>query len=157
MHLHTFAYVVRGSPLAWWREVSDPGCPQGDDPEGDALVGTSPDVPPQRMQAITFFVSLGTSYVQIARYQGRYFLRDGYHRAVALLRAGTTLVPAVVIDAPTFQYIVPTPGLFDHEVAFSDHAPALTDFWDDLVSADASQPAVRTVLRIQAQKFPVQG
>jgi hypothetical protein len=123
----------------------------------DALVGTSPDVPPQRMQAITFFVSLGTSYVQIARYQGRYFLRDGYHRAVGLLHAGTTHVPAVVIDAPTFQYIVPTSGLFDHEVAFSDHAPALTDFWDDSVSADARQPAVRTVLRIQAQKFPVQG
>jgi hypothetical protein len=123
----------------------------------DALVGTSPDVPPQKMKAITFFVSLGSSYVHVARYQGRYFLRDGYHRAVGLLRAGITDAPAVIIDAPAFQYIVPTPGLFDHEVAFSDHAPMLTDFWDDSVSADARQPAVRTVLRIQAQKFPVQG
>lgn len=123
----------------------------------DALVGTSPDVPPQRMQAVTFFVSLGASYVQVARYQGRCFLRDGYHRAVGLLRAGITHVPAVVIDAPTFQYIVPTPGLFDHEVAFSDHAPMLTAFWDDSVSAKARQPAVRTVPRIQAQRYLVQG
>jgi hypothetical protein len=123
----------------------------------DALVSPSPSVPPQRMQAITFFVSLGTSYVQVARYRDRYFLRDGYHRAVGLLRARVTRVPAVVIDAPTFQYVVPTPGLFDHEIAFSDHPPLLTDFWDDSVSANAHQPAVRTVLRIQAQKFPVQG
>jgi len=123
----------------------------------EALVSPSPSVPPQKMQAITFFVSLNTSYVQVARYQGRCFLRDGYHRAVGLLRAGTTRVPAVVIDAPTFQYVVPTPGLFDHEIAFSDHPPMLTDFWDDTVAVQAQQPAVRTVLRIQAQKFPVQG
>jgi len=33
----------------------------------DALAAPSPDVPPQRMQAITFLVSLGASYVQVAR------------------------------------------------------------------------------------------
>ncbi len=63
----------------------------------------------------------------------------------------------MVIDAPTFRYVVPTPGLFDHEIAFSDHAPLLTDFWDDSVSAEARQPAVRKVIRIRAEQFAVQG
>jgi len=41
------------------------------------------------------------------------------------------------------------PGLFDHEVAFSDRPPLLTDFWDDAVSADGTQPVVRKVVRIR--------
>jgi hypothetical protein len=123
----------------------------------EALVSASPQVPPQKVQAFTFFVNMGASYIQVAQYQGRSFLRDGYHRATGLLRAGITRVPAVVIDAPSFQYVAPTPGLFDHEVAFSDRAPRLADFWDDSVSADALQPAVRKVVRIRAEEFVVQG
>jgi hypothetical protein len=123
----------------------------------EALVSPSPDVPPQKVQAFTFFVSMGASYVQVARYQDRCFLRDGYHRAAGLLRAGVSLIPAVVIDAPSFQYVTSVPGLFDHEVAFSERAPKLTDFWDDSVAADALQPAVRKVVRIRADQFVVQG
>lgn len=123
----------------------------------EALVSPSPDVPPQKMQAFTFFVSMGASYVQVAQYQGRFFLRDGYHRAAGLLRAGITEVPTVVVDAPTFHFVASTPGLFDHEVAFSHWAPMLTDFWDDSVSADAVQPTVRKVVRVRAEQFVVQG
>jgi hypothetical protein len=124
---------------------------------GEGLVSASPQVPPQKVQAFTFFVSMGHSYLQVAQYQGRSFLRDGYHRAAGLLRAGVSRVPAIVFDAPSFQYIAPTPALFDHEVAFSDRAPRLADFWDDSVSADALQPAVRKVVHIRAEEFVVQG
>jgi hypothetical protein len=34
-----------------------------------------------KMQATTLLVNFGTSYLQVAHYNGRYFLRDGYHRA----------------------------------------------------------------------------
>ena len=94
----------------------------------EALVSASPQVPPQKVQAFTLFVSMGASYVQVAQYQGRSFLRDGYHRAAGLLRAGVSRVPAVVIDAPSFQFITSAPGLFDHEAAFSDRAPGAGRF-----------------------------
>lgn len=123
----------------------------------DALVAPGPGLPPQKMSAITFLVNLGTSYLQVAHYQGRYFLRDGYHRAAGLLRAGISHVPAVVIEAPSFQYVAPTPGLFDHEVAFGLRPPGLADFWDDTVASDALQPAMRKVVRIRAEQFGVQG
>jgi hypothetical protein len=124
----------------------------------EALVSPSPQVPPQKVQAFTLFVNMGASYLQIAQYQGRSFLRDGYHRAAGLLRSGISRVPAIVIDAPSFQFIIASaPGLFDHEVAFSDHAPRLADFWDETVAADALQPAVRKVVRIRAEQFVVQG
>jgi hypothetical protein len=48
----------------------------------EALVSPSPEVPPQKMQAFTFFVSMGASYVQVARYQGRSLLRDDGRPAV---------------------------------------------------------------------------
>jgi hypothetical protein len=89
----------------------------------EALVLASPQLPPQKVQAFTFFVSMGASYVQVAQYQGRSFLRDVYHRAAGLLRAGINRVPAVVIDAPSFQFITSAPGLFDHEVASATAAP----------------------------------
>ena len=123
----------------------------------EALVSAAPQVPPQKVQAFTFFVSMGASYLQVAQYQGRSFLRDGYHRAAGLLRVGISRVPAVVIDAPSFQFITSTPGMFDHEVAFSDRAPTLADFWDASVSVDALQPAVRKVVRIKAEQFVIQG
>jgi hypothetical protein len=123
----------------------------------EALVSASPEVPPQKVQAFTFFVTMGASYVQVARYRGRSFLRDGYHRAAGLLRVGVSRVPAVVIDAPSYQLITSAPGLFDHEVAFGDRAPTLADFWDDSVSADALQPAVRKVVYLRAEEFVVQG
>jgi hypothetical protein len=124
---------------------------------GEGLVSASPQVPPQKVQAFTFFVSMGASYLQVAQYQGRSFLRDGYHRAAGLLRAGVSTVPAIIFDAPSFQYIAPTSALFDHEVAFSDRAPRLADFWDDSVSADSLQPAVRKVVHIRADEFVIQG
>jgi hypothetical protein len=68
-----------------------------------------------------------------------------------------TNVPAVVIDAPSFQYVTPAPGLFDHEVAFSDRPPSLADFWNDAVATDATQPVVRKVVRIRADQIVVQG
>jgi hypothetical protein len=124
---------------------------------GEALISVSPQGPPKKVQAFTFFVSMGDGYVQVAQYQGRSFLRDGYHRAAGLLRANVSRVPAVVIDAPSYQFITPAPGLFDHEIAFSDHAPRLTDFWDDSVSVNALQRPVRKVVRIRAEVFVVPG
>lgn len=123
----------------------------------ETLLATTQDAPPQKMQAVTFFVNMGTSYLQVAHYRGRFFLRDGYHRALGLIHAGVKHVPAILIKAPTFQYVVPTPGLFDHEVAFGERPPLLADFWDDSVAADGTQPAVRKVVRMRAEQFAVQG
>jgi hypothetical protein len=58
---------------------------------------------------------------------------------------------------PSFQFVASAPTLFDHEIAFSDRAPKLSDFWDDSVSADILQSAVRKVVRLRAEEFAVQG
>jgi hypothetical protein len=119
------------------------------------LAAAAPHLPPRQVQAVTFLVDTPTSSVQVAHYQGRFFLRDGYHRAAGLIRAGVTQVPAVVIDAPSYQFVAPRPGMFDYQVAFSERPPLVTDFWDGSAAADGWQPRTHTAIRVNATQFPV--
>ena len=93
----------------------------------------------------------------VARYRGRHFLIDGYHRAAGLLRAGITTVPCVFIEAQSFEQVVSMPGLFTYETVFADRPPRLVDFWDPEVSDDVVRPAVRKVIRVRGDEFVVEG
>lgn len=43
-------------------------------------------------------LAVAPSLVHVARYEGRYYLHNGYHRTVGLMRAGATHVPCLVRD-----------------------------------------------------------
>jgi hypothetical protein len=79
----------------------------------------------------------------VAEFRRRWFLRDGYHRAYRLLRAGVHHVPVVVIRARTMDELGATQSwFFDEEQLFSPCPPRVMDFLsDDLV------------LRYQRQRF----
>ena len=116
-----------------------------------------PDAPPVQEQGLMVLVQLKASYLQVARYHGRHFLIDGYHRAAGLLRAGITTVPCVFIEAQSFEQVVSMPGLFTYETVFADRPPRLVDFWDPEVSDDVVRPAVRKVIRVRGDEFVVEG
>lgn len=121
-----------------------------------AEVSPSPDQPTQKMTAITLLVFMGASYLQVASYGGRYFVRDGNHRVAGLIRRGVFHVPCILIEAKTFEELVGNPaGVFTYEVLFSDRPPFVADFWDDGVSRLARQAAVRKVVRVRAEEFVV--
>jgi len=123
----------------------------------EADVSPGPMIPAVRMQAVTLLVYMGTSYLQAARYRGRTFIRDGYHRAAGLLRLGINEVPCIFIEAAAFEQVGPAmvPGAFTYETLYSGRAPYLSDFWDDRVAANVSQPAVRKVVRVRGEEFVV--
>ena len=123
----------------------------------EADVSPGPMMPTVRMQAVTLLVFLGTSYLQAVRYRGRTFIRDGYHRAAGLLRLGIRRVPCIFIEATSFEQVgsIMLPGAFTYEALYSGRAPYLSDFWDDRVAANVSQPAVRKVVRIRGEEFVV--
>lgn len=104
-------------------------------------------------QAVQMFVGIAASYLQVAEYRGRYFLRDGYHRAVGLLRRSTTIVPAVVIRARTQSELTPLVGLFGEDVLFDDRPPALVDFLDDSVAYTGTRKIPRRFIRVRADQF----
>jgi hypothetical protein len=122
---------------------------------GEAQVSQAPGLPPVKMQAISLLVFMGASYLQVVRYKGRSFIRDGYHRAVGLLREGRFEVPCIFIEARTFEEVGAAQGAFSFETLFDSRPPHLMDFWNDRVSRDIHQVAVRKVVRVTGEEFVV--
>ncbi len=119
---------------------------------------TNPNLPTVGAIAITLLVSMGSPYLQVVHYNGRYFIRDGYHRACGLVHANMNIVPCIVINAQSFEQAVPQPQMFlPYDVLFGEHPPRLADFWDDEVSCDVERPATRKVIRIRGDEFFVHG
>ncbi len=112
--------------------------------------------PPVRMQAVTLFVYMGTSYLQVVRYRGRSFVRDGYHRAAGLLKRGIDHAPCIFIEAVGFEQVGALANSFTYKTLYGDaRPPCIEDFWDDSLAADVSQATVRKVIRVTGQEFVV--
>ena len=97
---------------------------------------------------IGFVFDLQPSYVQVAMFQGHAILRDGYHRAFALLRAGIPIVPALVRQFASSQGIL-SPSSLPLEVVLGPSGPNLLDYHNPLVAADVNLPAQRRTLVVQ--------
>jgi hypothetical protein len=121
----------------------------------EAQVSLAPGLPPMRAQAVTLFVSIGSSYLNLGWYQNRAILRDGYHRAAALLQAGISRVPCLVIEVRSLEELGCPPGAVAYDVLFGERPPTLSDFWDETVTCEVMRPAIRKVLRIRGDEFVV--
>ena len=95
----------------------------------------------------------GSPFLEVAELGGRWFLRDGYHRAYNLLRMGVHHVPAVVISARDIGEVGATqPWFFCEEQLFSDRPPRVIDFLHaDLVLKYKRVP-LRKVIRVRIEE-----
>lgn len=118
-------------------------------------VASDPSLPPVQMPAYPFVLVKNPNYLQVARYQGRHILRNGYHRAVGFLRQGIYRIPSVVVEAQTFEQIVPMAGMLSKEVVLGDYPPRLPDFWDDSVACTCLRPVIRKVFRISYEEINI--
>ena len=104
-----------------------------------------------------FAMGFGSTYVQVVEFQGRWFVRDGYHRCYGLLRSGVDHIPCLFIRAQNVQQFAGTaPGFFRWDIIFGARPPYLRDFLDDSVAETVQRPVVGKVIRITAQEFAVQ-
>ena len=135
------------------------------DADGHAVTITSlnPNLRVQGFQAnlgpaggsVTFVVGAGSPYVTVVELGGRFLLRDGHHRAVALMAAGITAAPVIVVAGTSYADAAMEPGLFGPGVALGDRPPMVADFLDERVSAAAVRRPLRKITRISASEFPV--
>lgn len=116
-------------------------------PIGNWFIELSPGV---RVPAFGFAVALLPSFLNVVGVGGRYFLRDGYHRAFGMLEAGILQAPALVREYGQLQEAGLNPGMLSPDVFLGDHAPLLPDYLDDAVSADTMAPLVTKMVVIQA-------
>lgn len=91
----------------------------------------------------------GSPFMEVGRYRGRCFLRDGYHRAYRLLKAGVFEMPAVIVEARTLQELgADNPWFFPEETLFSRRPPLVSDFLRSDLVVRWHRPARRKVIRV---------
>ena len=94
-------------------------------------------------------IHAGSPFFEVACFRDRWFLRDGYHRAFAFLRAGVFEIPAVIVQAKTIEELGATkPWFFSEEVLFSADPPRVVDFLDDNLILEYDRPPLIKTLRI---------
>jgi hypothetical protein len=95
----------------------------------------------------------GSPFFEVAEYRNRWFLRDGYHRAYALLHAGIFTIPAVIVNARTLEELgADQPWFFSEEILFSASPPYVTDFLDDELIIEYERPPLIKTLRIAIEE-----
>jgi hypothetical protein len=100
-----------------------------------------------------FLLHGGSPFFEVAEYRGRWFLRDGYHRAYRLLQAEVHCMPAVVIYTRTIEELgASEPWFFNEDQLFSDHPPRVTDFLDGSLVLRYERPALQKVIRIRVEE-----
>jgi len=109
---------------------------------------------PVQQPGVLFLIGTQVNYVQISQYDGRYFLKNGYHRAYAALLSGRTRIPAIVSDVQDFGEVgAMNPAFFPRELLMSEAPPVLQDFLNDEVAIDVKMRPLRRVIRIRVDDF----
>lgn len=99
----------------------------------------------------------GSPLFEVAHYRGRWFLRDGYHRAFRLLQAGIHAMFAIIVEARTMSEVGAVhPWFFDEETLFSEHPPMVTDFHNNELVLQYSRTRMikRITVRIEETLHP---
>jgi hypothetical protein len=107
----------------------------------------------QLLESLPFSLYGGSPFFEVAEFRGRWFLRDGYHRAYRLLQAGVHHLPAVIIRARTIDEVGATqPWFFNKEQLFSDHPPRITDFLEESMVLQYKRPRLMKTISIRIEE-----
>jgi hypothetical protein len=121
-----------------------------------AFGGPDEAAPQPGTYSMGFHVRVIASFVQVVSVQGRWFVRDGYHRCAGLLRRGATFAPALVKQDTRLGAISLT-GMLPYETIMGDRPPLLPDFLDDDVACTVWLTAARRVVVVQASEVSISG
>ncbi len=106
------------------------------------------------LDSVRLVAQVGSPFVEVASYRGRWFLRDGYHRSFLLLKQGIFHLPAVVVSAETLAELGAIgQRFFAEDVLFSARPPMVTDFLDDNMVVRFSRPRAEKVVQISIQEL----
>jgi hypothetical protein len=98
-------------------------------------------------------IHAGSPFFEVAQYRGRWFLRDGYHRAFRCLRAGLFPLPAVIVRARTLEELgAVRPWFFPEEVLFSATPPRVIDFLNDALVIEYNRSPLIKTLRVNIEE-----
>jgi hypothetical protein len=108
---------------------------------------------PDQPIKIAFTVSVGANWVQVAEFEGRFFLKNGYHRVWVLRHRGDEFVPAIVTKARSLEDVGAGPGFFPPALILSDRPPLFRHFFQDELAPELRLKSTMKVIRFTAQEF----
>jgi hypothetical protein len=98
-------------------------------------------------------LTFGSPLMQVVEFNGRFILRNGYHRAVGLLRRGLTHAPVVLIHGSQYQHTGATgPGFFAPHVVMGPK-PALLKHYDSEFALAFEAVDLRKAIRLRPDEF----
>jgi len=79
------------------------------------------------------YLGMGCPLLHVAEFQGRFYLRNGFHRVYALQEAGVSEVPCAIVRATRFEDTgaLGNPETFSREKLESDSAPTCWHYADE--------------------------
>lgn len=105
---------------------------------------------------VSFMVAAPPNVVVVLRHAGRLFLSGGYHRLYRLMQARFSHVPCIVRDVPGLAQFVPySPQFFQEPALMAPRPPLFTDFADPELGLIAPLRAMRRVIRIRPDEYPI--
>jgi hypothetical protein len=93
-----------------------------------------------------FIYSGGLPQMSVTQYKGMYLMKNGYHRALALLKKGHEFLPCLLLSTDSYQSTGgQAPGFLPIDLVMSDKSPIMSDF---LTSAAVMVPRRRLRIMI---------
>jgi len=100
-----------------------------------------------------FGVGWGSPFIQVVKFKGRLFLRNGYHRVYEIRKAGVTHVPCILIEGENFADTgAIKPGFFGELLLTSDRPPVFADFFSDKIAPPLHMKPFTKVVRVRADE-----
>jgi hypothetical protein len=98
-----------------------------------------------------FLWGFGLPQISVAEYSGMFFLKNGYHRAFALLKLGHTKLPCLLLHTQLFQFTgAQAPGMFNVDIVRASRGPILSDFQSD-AAVSVPHRRLRLLLSVHAE------
>ena len=89
-----------------------------------------------------FTVAFAPSFMQVAILHDRFLLRDGYHRALALITKGIFQVPVMIKQLSSEAELDLSKGLLTPEAFLGERPPFLPDYFADSVAVEVTLPII---------------
>ena len=98
-----------------------------------------------------FAYGAGLPQMSVVEYQGVYMIKNGYHRAYALLESGHTSLPCLLLRTDNYAATGAVgPGFFSIDIMMSDRSPVLSDF-SSRAAVEYERRPLRVIVSIHAE------
>jgi len=103
--------------------------------------------------SVTFNVIGTPQLILVSRVNGRFYLRNGIHRAYLLLSAGIKDIPAVIVDEETLRPFATAYPAFTAEILQMQRPPLIADLLNEELIATIPIQRTQKVVRITTEEM----